>query len=1066
MRLAALVVALGSMSGLALVDALSTPAIAARADAARAPAPATTALAPAPASAALAPAIATASLATAAADSATALRALIRAQAGSQAEVRAARWLASVPAGSAFDTTRTVALDVLVEAMVGDGHWSDSTSHATAARAVREKQLLYGPGHAEVGRSLITQARLLYRAGEFDAARASAESGLTLVERGYGERDRLVVRGLHYLANILEEQTDFVGAERLYTREIALAAQVFGVASPELANAINSQAVLDRKTGRLSEARILYERSLAMREAALGPDHPDLAGTLSNLANVFNQMGDFRKARQLYERGLSIGERKLTPDHPLMGELFGNLANAEASAGDTARALGHYARSLAIREKNGGPMNVGLAYVLGDQGSVLTAQGDFVNARAALSRALAIREKALAPDHPEIAQTFDAIGDLEMAVGDATAARRAYEHSLAIQERSLGGSHPDVARSLAGLARSLVASGDPAQALVAALRAEAVASAHLRLTARTQEERVALAYAATRPSGLDLAITLAFEAPSDSTIRTVWDAVIRSRAQVLDEMASRERSVVTGRDSVTLALADSLRETSAYLSRLIASGSGDTGARERLERAARDRDRVEEALAERSAEFRRTEATRAAGWSEVARAMQPNEALISFVRFHRWMRGRGVTGSPATTEPAYAAFVMRSSGAPSLVALGSAALVDSSVAHWAREAGRRPAPLTRARDEAMARDAGELLRRRIWDPLARAVGPATVLRIVPDGSLQLVSFASLPSRGGGYQVESPAVIELLSAERDLVDRHDAAPVGRGMLAMGAPDFGTAGGAKTTHASAIADPPHRGATPSPAATPTPAHVRRTPCDDLASLRFDPLPATRAEAREIAGLWRPLRSGEPAILCLGAQASESALRTQAPGKEILHLATHGFFISDECREAARGDTPNRGGTRGAVDSLTYDNPLLRSGLALAGANARASSSSGLADGIMTAEEVATLDLSGVDWAVLSACDTGRGEFRDGEGVLGLRRAFEVAGAHHLIMSLWAVDDEATRDWMRAMYRAHLVRGEGAARAVQSASRETLKARRAQGLSDHPFFWAAFVASGAGN
>ena len=972
-----------------------------------------------------------------AADSAAVLRSLIVSSGGAAAESRAARWLASIPTSAASDTARCLAQDVLVEAMVGAGHWTDSSSHAAATRAILANAMLYGPDAPAVGRSLITQARMLYRAGEFDSARVSAERGLAMVEKAYGEQNRDVIRGLHYLANILEEQSDFTGAERMYRREISLATQVLGDNSVGLANALNSLAILYRKTGRLSESRVLYERALGMREAALGPDHPDLAGPLNNLANLFTQLGDYRDARRMFERGLSICADHLPPDHPLVGQLLGNLANAEVGAGDTALALDHYNRALAIRDRPGAGSNADAAFVLDDQGAVLIAHGDFVAAHIAVTRALAIRQKAYAPDNPAIAQSLEVMGDLEMAVGDAPAASRNYAKALEIREHSLGAWHPDVARSLADLARSQFATGDSVASLSSALRAESVASAHLRLTARTQEEYVALAYAATRPSGLDLAISLALESGSDSASTAVWDALIRSRAQVLDEMASRQRSVVSSGDSATLALADSLRTANAQLSWLLAAGVGGV----RLGQAARECERIEEALANRSIEFRHAESARASGWPEVARALNEQTTLVSFVRFQRWTRT--VTGPVyrTFTGPAYAAFVMRGSGGirTSLISLGPAGAIDSCVFNWAREVARPPAMLARDRSETRVRTLGSELRQRVWDPLVSAIGAATTVWLVPDGSLQLVNFAALPSRGDGFLAESAATLELLSAERDLVAGQGATPVGSGMLALGAPDF--------EHATMVH--PNRSA---------------AGCANLATLQFNPLPATRTEVELIARLWRSSNQGGDLNVALGSEANESVLRTQAHGKRTIHLATHGFFLSNEC--ADRGGAGKSGAERQAIDSLTYDNPLLRSGLAFAGANRRTAESSGLANGILTAEEIASLDLSGVDWVVLSACDTGRGEFRAGEGVLGLRRAFEVAGAHHVIMSLWPVDDEATRDWMRALYEAHLQRDEGAARAVQSASRAMLRARRASGLSDHPFYWGAFVVAGTGN
>jgi CHAT domain-containing protein len=139
------------------------------------------------------------------------------------------------------------------------------------------------------------------------------------------------------------------------------------------------------------------------------------------------------------------------------------------------------------------------------------------------------------------------------------------------------------------------------------------------------------------------------------------------------------------------------------------------------------------------------------------------------------------------------------------------------------------------------------------------------------------------------------------------------------------------------------------------------------------------------------------------------------------------------------------------------------LLRAGLAFAGANRRAPAISAGEDGILTAEEVASLDFDSAELVVLSGCDTGAGEVQTGEGVLGLRRAFRIAGARTLVMSLWPVDDQETRRWMANFYETYLARKLSAAASVRSASQTLLRERRAAGQSTHPFHWAGFIAVG---
>jgi len=277
-------------------------------------------------------------------------------------------------------------------------------------------------------------------------------------------------------------------------------------------------------------------------------------------------------------------------------------------------------------------------------------------------------------------------------------------------------------------------------------------------------------------------------------------------------------------------------------------------------------------------------------------------------------------------------------------------------------------------------------------------------------------------------VERDAVIHYLSTERDVVVGTVGSKSQGSLLAVGNPAFDDGG------------PPSRA---------QPA-TRRSACEPAGPARFGNLPGSLGEVNEISQLWP--RSGTSVVTVLsGSTASETAVKKALPGRRVLHFATHGFFISDAC--------PPDGSRSGGV---ARSSPLLLSGLAFAGANRRGAALDE-DDGILTAEEVAGLNLNGVEWAVLSACDTGLGEIRAGEGVFGLRRAFQVAGVRTVIMSLWPVDDQATRAWMRALYEARFRRGLSTADAVHSASVAVLSERRAKKQSTLPVYWAAFVAAG---
>jgi CHAT domain-containing protein len=219
-------------------------------------------------------------------------------------------------------------------------------------------------------------------------------------------------------------------------------------------------------------------------------------------------------------------------------------------------------------------------------------------------------------------------------------------------------------------------------------------------------------------------------------------------------------------------------------------------------------------------------------------------------------------------------------------------------------------------------------------------------------------------------------------------------------------------------------------------------------------FRPLPGTKGEALAIKAIL------PEASLLMRQEATEAALkRARAP--RILHIATHGFFLSEQGAPEAEAQSVLGNDLLRVSDlqlskwAAHVEEPLLRSGLALAGANG---GKSGDDDGLLTALEVAGLDLWGTKLVALSACDTGLGEVKNGEGVQGLRRALVLAGSESQVISLWAVPDEWTKDVMVPYYKA-LRRGEGRSEALRQAQLRMLRSKDRR----HPFYWAAFIQSG---
>jgi tetratricopeptide (TPR) repeat protein len=1009
-------------------------------------------------------------------------------------------------------------------------------------RALEINKKAYGPDHPEVATNLTNLANLLSEMGDYAGARPLYERALEIREKALGPHHLDVARTLNNLAVLLADTGDYAGARPLYERTLAINEKVLGPDHPEVAASLNNLAVLLKRTGDYAGAKSLYERTLAIDKKALGPDHPyvaedlgnlanllsdmgDYAGTrplyeraleidekvfgpehasvaadLNNLANLLSRMGDYAGARPLYERALRIDEKALGPDHPDVASDLNNLAILLVDMGDHAGARPLHERALEIREKALGPDHPFVAESQMNLANLLRDSGEHAQARSLHERAAAIREKALGPDHPDVAWSLDNLAAVLRDAGEYAEARSLYERAVAIREKALGPDHPRLAEGLSYLARLLSRSGDTEAALDAALRAERIGREHLHLTVGVLAEREALRYASVRASGLDLALSLAVEGSHAGSVREVWDALIRSRALVLDEMATRHRAVGGADDPEVARLAEALASASRRLANLMVREPGQDipeHHRRLLDEARQEREKAERDLAEKSRAFRQARARQRAGLAKVAGSLPAGSALVAFALYNRYdlspeetgtQEGDPAAGLKTPSErksrplPSYLAFVLPPGGKEAaVVPLGPAPATDTLVSRWQEEAR---GALARSPDDAEAayRAAGEALRREVWDPVAAHLEDVSRVFVVPDGAPNLVNLAALPVGETDYLIEKGPLVHYLSAERDLVPAEGRRPVGEGLLALGGPAYDEtslfadlARGKKGPQPGAgIAAPGPAPATRStgpeaslPVTNPPlhPFRGERSSCGDFKSIRFGSLPASEQEVDDVVAVWRKAR-GQSALRLAGSAAGESAFKDKSPGRRVLHLATHGFFLDGQCPSALEssrgigGLSPAHGPERPALDG---ENPLLLSGLALAGANHRAAANPEEDDGILTAEEIAAMDLSGVEWAVLSACDTGVGKVRAGEGVFGLRRAFQVAGAGTLIMSLWSVEDEATRQWMNALYKGRLSKDLDTAEAVREASLTVLRERREKNLGTHPFYWAGFVAAG---
>ena len=907
------------------------------------------------------------------------------------------------------------------------GKYEEGLVSVEKAVALRERAL--GPDHPEVARSLSLQASLFVAKGNYPRAEALSLRALGIWERTPNAVSADIFRALNGLGGVYHVMGDSAKAEQFLLRALRDEEKLPAADYPLLVDALNNLGLVYKGRGDYGKAETLYERALGIREKALGPNHPRLGALLTNLGALNQAKGDYVRAESFGQRALAIYEKGLGPEHPLVIDPLINLGNVQYLTGELGKAEILYQRALQISKKALGPEHPTLAHSLNNLGEIHRDRREFAQAEKLFEEALAVLVKSFGENHTRVAAQLNNLGNLYRDKGDYSRAESLYQRALPSREKLLGPEHPDVVSTLANTALLHMASGRFVEAAAFQSRVVAISERNADLNLLAGSERQKLAYLDLLKEQIDRAITLNVTfAPDLSMARTLAvTTVLQRKGRVQDALSDSHAALQRRLNTNDAELLNRFNRLTSQLARLVLGGPQRLTSEEHQKQVSglrEQREHLEAEISRHSAEFRAR--SQPVTLERVRAAVPENAALLEFVAYNRLLP-RGVTAKERRGESRYVVYIIRNRGDVLWKDLGESESIDKAI-DGLRSALRDPKRndvkhLARAVDE------------KVMQPVRALLGEKTHLLISPDGELNLLPFAALADERGHYLIERYSFTYLTSG-RDLLRMEDTSASKSKTLVVADPSFGEPTTDFLAKANSIAKP-------------SAVRDRRrsvTVGSDLSEVYFASLGGSAQEARTIQTLF------PDANLLTGAQATESAVKN-ASGPLVLHFATHGFFLRDT-KAASAGDVPTA--IRGIKANAGIENPLLRSGLALADANSR--NSGGSEDGILTALEASGLNLWGTKLVVLSACDTGLGEVRNGEGVYGLRRAFVLAGAESLLMSLWPVSDYSTRKLMSSYYR-NLKQGIGRGESLRHVQLEMLN-RNAQ---LHPFYWANFIQSG---
>jgi CHAT domain-containing protein/tetratricopeptide (TPR) repeat protein len=924
-------------------------------------------------------------------------------------------------------------------------------------QALAISQKVLGAEHPQTATSLNNLGALLQTRGEHAAARPYFEQALAIRRKVLGAKHPDTATSLNNLGVLLQALGEHAAARPYYEQALALRQQALGAEHPQTAASLNNLGSLLVALGEHAAARPHYEQALAIHKKVRGAEHPQTAASLNNLGSLLQALGEHAAARSYYEQALALHKKVLGPEHPQTVASLNNLGSLLRTMGEYTAARPYHEQALALCKKVFGAEHPQTATSLNNLGSLLVALGAHAEARSYYEQALALRKKVLRAEHPDLAQSLNNLGSLLRSMGAHAQARPYLEQALTLRQKVLGPEHPQTATSLNNLGSLLVALGQPEPAWDLLRQGTAAHALANRKFLTGSAEHDFIFWLTIKRFNFDLLLSLAVQ-HAELLPAGGHDLM----AAVLDWKASAAQALLARQEGLTLtAHPDAQRRyrdlvrVRQQLARLLLHSPGRAGLaqfREQRRQLEEQRDQLERELAQAVDGFAVLQRRQQAGPSDVATRLVPGAVVIELVKYAPF-DFQAKDRTKMWGAPRYAAVLLGQSpgeAAPPvvrLVPLGDARSLDATLRTWRAAAQSGPIDPTTERN----------LRERVWEPLAQALPVGTRrLLLAPDGELALLPFEALLLDDGRYLVEHYQVSYLANG-RDLLPRPRPSGHPGPALVLADPDYDALG--------EVASPPS-------GTLVTQAEAKRSSDFEKRGGRFAPLPGFAREADAVAAAWRASRPGEAPTLLRRQEAGEDRLAA-LPRPRLLYLITHGFFLpdlqllpADRDRLLRNFELVSTGSGRPRLPGAGED-PQLRSGLALAGANQwRQRSERGQSDGLLTAREVQDLDLWGTELVVLSACETGLGEVQVGEGVLGLRRAFQNAGAQTVLASLWKVPDRETEQMMTQFFSRWL-KGMPKAQALREAQLELLAALRQdpdpKRRSAPPLYWAGFICHG---
>jgi CHAT domain-containing protein/Tfp pilus assembly protein PilF len=817
------------------------------------------------------------------------------------------------------------------------------------------------------------------------------------------------------LGDIYHGRGEFEKAEEYYLKSLPVFAKTVGRDGPDYANTLNNLGNLYKDLGDYAKAEKNLKDAAEIRKNVLGETNPAYGVSLNNLGSLYQQMGDHKNAALLYEQSYLIFSKTLGEYHPLIAMAFNNYAGLYEKVGNYADAEKFFLQALKVNEKVYGVKHERYVSTLSNLGNLYRQMRMFDKSEEYAARCLQLRKEISGEKSIDYGYSLNNLGLVKMDKHDYAGAEKMLSAALTIFKTRLGKNHNNVAVCSNNLGMTYVKKGDPTKAATMIKQSLEISLNRIDYVFPAINDKEKTMFYTTMKDDFEFFNYFAAMnyRTNPSLAADMFNYTISTKALLLHASNKIKKRILSSGDANLIAAYQEWKNKKNRLAQMWQM-SEDEKITSAIDESALESEvnALEKKLSESSELFANNHDKTHYTWKDIQRRLKTGEAAIEIVRFRKF-------NFEFTDTVYYAALIVKPGASnPEMVFLDNGNFMETKL-------------LTLYKNSIKLKLQDERSYNGLWSPIAARLTGVKKVFISPDGVYNQINLNALFNPGTKKFLIDEVEVQQVTNTKDLIALRKSNAV-RNAVMLGFPDYKIL--------------PDQGKTLSEEdQSPTTDSLRRE-----MEMTITPLPGTLTEVNLISGVFKSKNIATEIVT--GMSASESFIKKiQSPS--VLHIATHGYFLAN----IENRSDHSRGGFMGVDPVKANENPLLRSGILLAGAQKTISGIKTTSeDGILSAYEAMNLNLDKTQLVVLSACETGLGEVHNGEGVYGFQRALIIAGAQAIVMSLWKVSDQETQELMTEFYTFWM---------AGKSKREAFLMAQNKIRINHPepYFWAPFILVG---